>query len=103
MKAIHIFTQAIFMILISANAFAQIAPDAKCEGYGFVRGTVDFAKCMQTETNKSEKKEQCEQEKRSESLTCFMRCYAKPGSYAGQCGGPCGQQAAQIYAQCMAN
>ncbi len=103
MKIIQIIAVIILVTAGIANGLAQNTPDTKCESYGFERGTVDFAKCMQTESNKFEKKAACESAKKFNFLICFGSCRSKPGSYAGECGGPCEQQVSQQYAQCIAN
>jgi hypothetical protein len=103
MKKVRIFAAISFLLIVITNGLAQETPDTKCEGYGFVRGTVDFAKCMQTESNKLERKASCESARKFNFLICFGSCSSKPGSYAGQCGAPCEQQVSQQYAQCIGN
>lgn len=99
MKSICKIMALLLMLLGNTSIFAQDSPQSKCQEYGFVYGTVDFAKCVQSES----KREQCNKEKKSDFISCWMRCFAKPGSYAGQCNEPCNQQSAQQFAQCMAS
>ena len=103
MKIVRIVAAILFLLLGITSGISQVTPDTKCEGYGFERGTVEFAKCMQTESNKLERKASCESARKFNFLICFGSCRSKPGSYAGECGAPCEQQVSQQYAQCIAN
>jgi hypothetical protein len=97
----------IFLFVGISNASAQNTPDSKCESYGFIRGTLDFAKCMQSESNKLEKRAQCNDERNGSYSRCLFACMSTPNAYGrampGECAGPCQDRAAQRYSQCMAD
>jgi hypothetical protein len=107
MKNQFITSVLIFLFLGITNVFAQNTPDSKCESFGFIRGTLDFAKCMQSESNKVEKRAQCNDERNGSYSRCLFACMSTPNAYGrampGECAGPCQDRASQRYSQCMSD